>query len=98
MFYDDNVDVLHEGTSGDTLASAAALFDSAKPEDVVLFYFSGHAKRLSKDDLVLCARNTLSHSVSSLLSSGVPCASLSKMIERSHASSVIVILDCCFSG
>jgi hypothetical protein len=98
MFSDDNVDVLHEGTSSDILASAAALFESAKPGDIVLLYFSGHAKRISKDDLILCARNTLSHSASSLLSTGVPCVSLSKMIERSHADSVIVILDCCFSG
>ena len=98
MFLDENIDVLYEGASGDVLASAAALFEGAKAGDIVLFYFSGHAKRISKDDLILCARNTLSHSVSSLLSSGVPCASLSKMIERSHAASVIVILDCCFSG
>ncbi len=98
MFLDEHVEVLSERMSTEVLGSAARFFDDATHDDVALFYFSGHAKRLAKDELVLCTRNTLSHSTSTLLSSGVPSASLSKIIERSDAKAVIVILDCCFSG
>ena len=98
MFLDENVDVLYEGTSQEVLARAAEFFDGATTEDDVLFYFSGHAEHPAKDDLILCARDTRSHSSSILLSSGVPSTSLSKMIERSDAANVVIILDCCFSG
>lgn len=98
MFLDENIEIVSERTSAEVLGRVAGFFDDVGHDDIGLLYFSGHAKRLAKDELVLCTRDTLSHSTSKLLSSGVPSTSLSKMIERSPARAIIVILDCCFSG
>src|SRR5690349_3141729 len=98
MFREEDIDVLYEGTSQEILITAAALLENATVDDDILLYFSGHAKRISKDDLILCGRNTRSHSSGTLLSTGVRSTSLSKMIEDSKAANVIIILDCCFSG
>lgn len=98
MFLEQDIEVLYEGTSKEILASVSILLDDATSVDDVLIYFSGHAERISKDELVLCSRETRSHTPITLTATGVQSSSLSAMIDRSSAGTVTVILDCCFSG
>jgi|GEM_PF-100286 len=74
--------------------SIERMFRGAGPEDLVLFYYSGHGIRTSRN-LYLAASNTDpdlpgSSAVSSLF--------VRELIRESHAAAKIILLDCCYSG
>jgi hypothetical protein len=70
------------------------LFIHAAPDDLVLFYYSGHGK-LTMNGLHLCASDT---EQDLLDSSSVAISWLRSIIDRSKAAQVVIILDCCYSG
>jgi Caspase domain len=50
-------DPLNDATSGEILEAVEEFFESAEPDDTLLFYYSGHGR--SRDqELYLCAQNT----------------------------------------
>lgn len=94
LFLPENVEVHFESEKADILEAAEKFFRHSDPDDVLLFYYSGHGKR-HRSNLYLCARNT---TVDLLFSSSIPGAELRSIMEATPARSVIVILDCCHSG
>lgn len=67
----------------------------AKADDRVLIYYSGHGKLDEEGRLHLATNDT---TIEDLPITSVAVDDLGKHIGSSRASSVIVILDCCFSG
>jgi len=94
VFRSENVEVLFEGSRQDMAVAAERFFAEGAPDDVLLFYYSGHGRRPSSE-LLLCCRDTVT---SRPMATGLMSDVLNKMIERSSARAVIVILDCCYSG
>ncbi|MQY17654.1 type VII secretion protein EccCb [Nocardia macrotermitis] len=70
------------------------LFRGAEPEDVVLFYFSGHGIR-TRHNLYLATSNTDTQLISS---SAVSATFIKELIRESPAAAKIILLDCCYSG
>src|ERR1051325_10228418 len=75
-----------------TLERSSAL---VRPEDKLLFYFAGHGKRSSAGRLYLVAKDTRADT---LRSTGVPIDQVLELMQESHSSQRVMILDCCHSG
>lgn len=71
------------------------LTQEAEPEDTILVYFSGHGKLDQMGRLYLALRNTKE---SALDSTSLSVERLRNYAERSRSRSIILILDCCYSG
>ena len=71
------------------------VFKSAKKNDQVLIYFSGHGIPSYKFDLCLLFKDT---DPDSLLSTSLKFDYINECKEQSACNSVVVILDCCYSG
>ncbi|WP_426508165.1 caspase family protein [Dactylosporangium sp. McL0621] len=94
MFSENNVAVLFERSQRDVFEKIENFFRSARSGDTLLFYFSGHGQ-LAGGSLYLCLRDTL---VSHIRSTGISTDEIGKIINDSFAESIIILLDCCFSG
>lgn len=94
VFAEGDVRVLFERTSNEIMRAIEHLMVDAEPADTVLLYFSGHGQR-DGQELMLCARDTETRL---LTSTALASSTINKLIERSKASNVVIILDCCFSG
>jgi len=68
---------------------------NAKREDLVLIYYSGHGKLDEEGNLYLAMRDT---ETETLPPTSIPVEDIRRYISESIASSVVVVLDCCFSG
>lgn len=67
----------------------------AGPEDLVCLYFSGHGLRDGQGDLYFAVANT---EQDLLRSTAVSAAFLLDLMEHSQAASIVLLLDCCYSG
>ncbi|WP_433577344.1 type VII secretion protein EccCb [Nocardia brasiliensis] len=74
--------------------SIERLFRTARSEDLVLFYYSGHGFRTSRN-LYLAACNTDPTLPSS---SAVSSSFIKELIRESSATAKVILLDCCYSG
>ena len=89
-------DPLNDATSGEILEAVEEFFESAEPDDTLLFYYSGHGR--SRDqELYLCAQNT---DPSRLRSTAVSGRSLKDIVGSSSslAQAKILVFDCCYSA
>jgi WD40 repeat protein/uncharacterized caspase-like protein len=72
------------------------IIKSAKKDDTILFYFSGHGILETKtQQVVLCLANT---NTQKLLATGLPLNDLLKKLSNCAASQQLVWLDACHSG
>nr|WP_188299211.1 caspase family protein [Streptomyces sp. CBMA156] len=94
MFDPDEIHVLHERNAGEILTEAEEFFASGRPGETLLFYYSGHGLQIHRE-LHLCGRDTIGNR---LASTAVSADALKKMMERSYAATIVVVLDCCYSG
>lgn len=90
----DTVDVLFERKLHETAVAVNRFFSQAKPDDVLLFYFSGHGLTRNQR-FYLCTRDTDTKLLPSTALSG---PALAFYVEESVAQCTILILDCCHSG
>lgn len=98
-YEDNNVRVLSDAnaekpTRSNILSKLATLARSAKSEDSILVYFSGHGAEIGGKPCLLCSdtfRNTIDQTA---LSNEL----IKKTMESSQARVKIVILDACHSG
>jgi hypothetical protein len=97
MFEKANVrDPLNDATSGEILEAVEEFFESAEPDDTLLFYYSGHGR--SRDqELYLCAQNT---DPSRLRSTAISGRVLRDIVGSSSslAQAKILVFDCCYSA
>ena len=69
---------------------------AAKPQDTILFYFSGHGiLELSSQQAVLCLADT---NIDDLLDTGLPLQDVLQLLGNSAAHQQLVWLDACHSG
>ncbi|WP_157244970.1 caspase, EACC1-associated type [Nonomuraea typhae] len=73
----------------------AALFADRQPDDVLLLHFSCHGLKDQRGRLYLAAADT---ELGSLAATGLPAAFVSEQMSESVSRSVLLILDCCYSG
>ena len=77
-------------------------FRGKSPDDVLLFYFSGHGDLGSggmlNQHLHFCTRNTTKQDKRLVESSALSASFLKRQMDLSKSRQIIVILDCCYSG
>jgi hypothetical protein len=64
-------------------------------DDQFIFYFSGHGRRGRNRKLYLCAADT---DADKLIISGISFDRVLEVIRESALKSVLIVLDCCYSG
>ena len=95
MFDKGNVQhPLNDAPSGEILVATEEFFRAAEPDDILLFYYSGHGRTLDQQ-LYLCAHNT---NPELLRSTAVPGNLLNDIVGSSLARVKILVLDCCYSA
>ncbi|MFI6497815.1 caspase family protein [Nonomuraea typhae] len=73
----------------------AALFADRQPDDVLLLHFSCHGLKDQRGRLYLAAADT---ELGSLAATGLTASFVSEQMSESVSRSVLLILDCCYSG
>ena len=86
--------MVFEGTRAEVAGAAESFFAEAEADDTLVFYYSGHGRR-ALGELVLCCQDTVT---SRPMTTGLGSEALNRIIGASSAKTVVVILDCCFSG
>lgn len=94
MFHRDNVNIVSEAGSQQLSDTIEDFFRSARHDDTLLFYYSGHGITRHQQ-LFFCAANTVTEKP---YSTAVAESMISSIITNSYAKAKIIILDCCNSG
>lgn len=90
-----DVDVLRNAPSFAIAERVEGLFSGRHPSDVVLLHFSCHGLKDESGELFLAATNT---SPTRLASTAVDAALVNRLMGRTRAQSVVLLLDCCYGG
>ncbi|MGK5678843.1 caspase, EACC1-associated type [Actinoplanes sp. URMC 104] len=90
-----DVEVMHNPTSWQLGERVERTLGRRSPSDVVLLHFSGHGLKDDAGELYLAATNT---QPDLLGSTGVDAAWVNRVMQRSRARSVVLLLDCCYGG
>lgn len=89
------VDVLSNPTSWTAAEHVEALLCERHPSDLVLLHFSCHGLKDESGELFLAASNTRPNL---LASTALDAALVNRLIRRSRAHRVVLLLDCCYGG
>jgi hypothetical protein len=92
---DFEVEVLTDASSYEVAGAVEVLLGEAKSSDLVLLHFSCHGIKDDTGELFLAATNTVPNR---LVSTAVEAATVSRLIQRSRAQRVVLLLDCCYGG
>lgn len=87
IFTNENVFTLNEAIEG--------FFSDRKPDDLLVFYFSGHGVRDDSGSLFLAVKNT---NRTRLRSTAIKADFVREMMDQSRSRRQTIILDCCNSG
>jgi len=90
-----DVIILKNRTSSEVQRNINQVLSQADRDDLVLIYFSGHGKLNRIGQLHLATVDTV---LDTLESTSVPVQVIKNFIDVSPSSTVILILDCCYSG
>ncbi|MFJ5115996.1 caspase domain-containing protein [Streptomyces sp. NPDC088551] len=91
----DAVRTVLEETTQRVKEELAEFLESALPHEQLFLYYSGHGLLDLRNRLRLCARDT---TVAQLRARSVELGYIDDLIEDCAARSIVVVLDCCFSG
>lgn len=89
------VDVLSNATSWVIAEHVDALLGERQPSDVVLLHFSCHGLKDESGELYLAATNTRPDR---LPTTAVDAALVNRLMRRSRAQRIVLLLDCCYGG
>jgi uncharacterized caspase-like protein len=89
------VSVLKDVPHYESEAMLLQVLRSARTEDLVLIYYSGHGKLGLEGDLHLATVNT---NIDTLEATSIPADRIRGFLRASPTRKVILILDCCYSG
>ena len=91
----DPVNILLNEPSYRVCECIEGFFDSAKPEQLLLFYFSGHGIKDKDGKLYFAAYNTKKNR---LRTTAIPASLIHDLMYNSRSRQQVLILDCCYSG
>ncbi|MCL1495000.1 MAG: caspase family protein [Pseudanabaena sp. Salubria-1] len=94
-FFDSDVTVLVDCDRQAIERAVFRLFNDRKPDDLLLFYFSGHGVTDNRSDFYLASKNA---NKKELDITAVPAANIHIQMNKSRSQRQVVILDCCHSG
>lgn len=94
LFATESVQEITNGTHAEISNAIGRFLHESKKADLLLLYYSGHGVP-DQGRVRLCAKDTTIQYGSFL---SIDAADILQEIERSPASVVVVILDCCFSA
>ena len=95
----DEVKVLRDPNTQDLRIAIYNLFAERSPEDLVLFYFSGHGVKDQNRNLFLATPETIKSQRGLVVPPTAVAASyLQTQINDSRSEHEVIILDCCYSG
>jgi PKD repeat protein/uncharacterized caspase-like protein len=90
----DEVFYLEDRPSKEAYSAVEEILQTAN-EDLVFIYFSGHGEKDFEDNLCLVFNDT---EKDKLLSTSLTFDFISKCVRYPTRKSVVIVLDCCFSG
>ncbi|MFI6294901.1 caspase family protein [Nonomuraea sp. NPDC050790] len=90
-----DVETLTDANESVLRRRVAALFADRHPDDVLLLHFSCHGLKDQRGRLYLAAADT---ELDSLAATGLPASFVSEQMSESASRSVLLVLDCCYSG
>jgi hypothetical protein len=91
----DEVLVLKDAPQHESQRTLLHVLRSARREDLVLIYYSGHGKLGLEGGLHLATFDT---NIDTLEATSIPVDRIRGFLRASPTSKVILILDCCYSG
>jgi formylglycine-generating enzyme required for sulfatase activity len=94
-FFDADVTALVDCDQQEIQRAVFRLFNDRKPDDLLLFYFSGHGVTDNRSDFYLASKNA---NKKELDITAVPAANIHIQMNKSRSQRQVVILDCCHSG
>ncbi|MEV6298552.1 caspase family protein [Actinoplanes sp. NPDC051861] len=89
------MDILHNPTSSATCERIERLLAERSPADLVLLHFSCHGLKDESGELYLAVANTRPDL---LASTAVDAGWINRVMQRSRAERVVLLLDCCYGG
>jgi hypothetical protein len=89
------VDILSNASSSAVAEHVERLLVERRPSDLVLLHFSCHGLKDDSGELYLAATNTKPQY---LASTAVDAALVNRLIRRTRAQRVVLLLDCCYGG
>jgi len=98
---DFQVELLADPEKSDMENNIELFFRKGNPDDLLLFYFSGHGDLGSgwaNQKLHLCTKNTFKVNKSLREASAMSTEFLQRQMGFSKAGQIAIILDCCYSG
>jgi Caspase domain len=95
LFSPADVKLLTDRQSYEISAELEELLTTARRDDVLLIYYSGHGITADNGSLLLCARNSRTDR---RLTTTVSAETITRMTDQSAAAITIIILDCCYAG
>jgi formylglycine-generating enzyme required for sulfatase activity len=94
-FFDTDVTALVDCDQQEIQRAVFRLFNDRKPDDLLLFYFSGHGVTDNRSDFYLASKNA---NKKELDITAVPATNIHTQMNKSRSQRQVVILDCCHSG
>ena len=90
-----DVEVVRNRPSWAIYQKVEALLAGRRSRDLALIHFSCHGLKNDQGELYLAATNTTPEL---LASTGIEAGWLNRVMQRSHAQQVVLLLDCCYGG
>jgi hypothetical protein len=94
-FFESDVTALVDCDQQEIQRAVFRLFNDRKPDDLLLFYFSGHGVTDNRSDFYLASKNA---NKKELDITAVPATNIHTQMNKSRSQRQVVILDCCHSG
>ncbi len=91
----DEVNVMLNQPEPTVRGAIDEFFDQKKPDDLLVFYFSGHGVRDELGSLYLAVKNTIR---TRLRSTAIKSDYIREVMDQSRSRRQLLILDCCNSG
>jgi hypothetical protein len=94
LYRPENIEPLYDSSEPEATRQLETFFEEAAPNDVLLFFYSGHGE-LHRNDLYLCTRDTDRRQLGS---TAVAASFISRLANETPTQRVVILLDCCNSG
>lgn len=93
--YFSEISVLKDAPHYECTRTMLKILKSARMDDLVLIYYSGHGKLGVRGGLHLATADT---EIRELEATSIPVDSIRNFVQASSTRKIILILDCCYSG